>query len=67
MLVVSRKLNEGVRIGPNCIVKVVEIRGGEVRLGFEAPESVRVLRTELEEFSDTPPGGGFGSDSRKAA
>ena len=52
MLVLSRKKNEGVEIGGgiNCggtTVRVVEIRGDKVRLGFEAPVDMRILRREI--------------------
>ena len=47
MLVLSRKLNEKVRIGNDITVVVVEIRGGKVRLGIEAPREVPVHREEV--------------------
>lgn len=48
MLVLSRKVNECVVINHKIIVKVVEIRGDKVRLGFEAPRDVTVHREEVE-------------------
>lgn len=47
MLVLSRKHNEKLVIGDNIVVTVVEIRGGKVKLGIEAPPEVKVLRGEL--------------------
>lgn len=47
MLVLSRKFSETVRVGPVEII-VVEIRGDKVRLGFDAPRSIAVVRSELE-------------------
>lgn len=47
----SRKANEAIRIGP-VLVMCVEVRGDKVRLGFQAPRSIPVVRTELE--SDEP-------------
>lgn len=47
MLVLSRKENEGVMIGDNMEVVVLEIKHGKVRLGFRVPGTVRILRTEL--------------------
>ena len=47
MLVLSRRENESITIGKGITVKVVEIRGNQVRLAVEAPKEVRVLRTEL--------------------
>jgi carbon storage regulator len=47
MLVLSRKRGERVVIGGAVVVTVVDVRGDRVRLGFEAPESITVLREEL--------------------
>ena len=49
MLVLSRKPNERIQIGPNITITIVNIQGGAVRIGIEAPRDVRVLRTELAE------------------
>ncbi|MGA0416362.1 MAG: carbon storage regulator CsrA [Ilumatobacteraceae bacterium] len=47
MLVLSRAEGDGVHIGDNVEVVVLEVKGDAVRLGFRAPGSVRILRTEL--------------------
>jgi carbon storage regulator len=47
MLVLSRKLNETIVIDGNILVKVVDIRGSQVRLGIEAPGGIPILREEL--------------------
>jgi carbon storage regulator len=47
MLVLSRKLNESIVIDGNIEITVVSIRGNQVRLGFNAPDSVGILREEL--------------------
>ena len=47
MLVLSRKANERVVIGPNIEVIVVGVRGDRVKLGFEAPDEVSIRRSEL--------------------
>ncbi len=49
MLVVSRKENESVVIDGRIKVTVVEIKGGRIRLGFEAPQDVPICRSELLE------------------
>lgn len=46
MLVLSRKPTEAIRIGDDILIKVIAIRGGQVKLGIEAPQGVRVMRTE---------------------
>ena len=47
MLSLSRKLGERIMIGPDIVVTVVEIKGGRVRLEFEAPHEVVILREEI--------------------
>lgn len=65
MLVLTRKKNETIHIGGNVVVKVIATGRGKVKIGIEAPESVRVRRGELnptegaavssdEEESDSP-------------
>jgi carbon storage regulator CsrA len=44
MLVLTLKEDEQILIGDKITVKVVEIRGNQIRLGVEAPASVLVLR-----------------------
>lgn len=47
MLVLSRKLEESILIDGDVRIKVLEIRGGQVRLGIDAPRSVNIVRSEL--------------------
>ena len=47
MLVLSRKQNQSIIINENIRVTVVCIRGNQVRIGVEAPQSVPVFREEL--------------------
>jgi len=47
MLVLSRRVDEAVRIGDDVDVIVVAINGQQVRLGFRAPRDVRIIRHEL--------------------
>ena len=47
MLVLSRKVNEKVVIDGGIVVTVVKIEGGQVRLGIEAPEHIKVFRQEI--------------------
>jgi len=48
MLVLSRKQNQRIRVGDSVVVTVVRVSGDKVRIGIEAPHSMRVLREELE-------------------
>lgn len=43
----TRKIGEGLNIGPSIRVVVIEVRGGSVRLGIEAPEGVLIYRDEV--------------------
>ena len=54
MLVLSRKAGETINIGEGVKVSVIRLEGGRVRLGVEAPENVRILRGELDEWSAVP-------------
>jgi len=47
MLILSRKLNEKIMIGDNIAVSIIEIRGDQVRIGVDAPKSVKVFRQEV--------------------
>lgn len=47
MLVLSRKLNQKIRIGENIVVRVIGVKGNQVRLGIVAPAEVAVLREEI--------------------
>ncbi len=49
MLILSRKVNEGIVIDDHIHIKVISIDRGSVRLGFEAPEKTLILRAELKE------------------
>lgn len=48
MLILTRKEGEGVKIGDDIYVKVVEASNGVIKLGFEAPADTIILRDELE-------------------
>ena len=47
MLVLSRKQGESLIIDGNTVVRILEVRGNQIRLGIEAPNNVAVLRSEL--------------------
>lgn len=47
MLVLSRKCQEKLVIGGNITVTILEVRGGRVRLGIDAPADVAVHRLEV--------------------
>lgn len=49
MLVLTRKAGEGIIIGDDVRITVVELKGGGVRIGIDAPQSMKVHRLEVYE------------------
>jgi carbon storage regulator len=47
MLNITRRRGERIVVGDNVFVSVLEVSGGTVRLGIDAPRSVRVYREEI--------------------
>lgn len=47
MLVLTRRLNQSIKIGEDLEITVVEVRGDQVRLGINAPKDVAVHRKEV--------------------
>jgi two-component system response regulator len=59
MLVLSRDCDSSIRIGSDIKIKVLSIRKQRVKIGVDAPSSIRVWRDEIappdEPHDDTPP------------
>ncbi|NCP04553.1 MAG: carbon storage regulator CsrA, partial [Deltaproteobacteria bacterium] len=49
MLVLTRKTGEGIIIGDDIRITVVELKGGGVRIGIDAPREMKVHRQEVYE------------------
>ena len=47
MLVLSRKKGEKIRINDNIIIEILEVNGGIVKIGFTAPQQIKIYRDEL--------------------
>lgn len=47
MLILTRRVGEAVQIGNNITVHVLSVKGGQVRIGFDVPKEVNIIRTEL--------------------
>jgi carbon storage regulator len=47
MLILSRKVNEKIMIGEDISVSILEIRGDQVRIGVDAPKTIKVFRQEV--------------------
>jgi carbon storage regulator CsrA len=67
MLVLSRKQEEQIRIGDQIVVTVLRIKGNTVKIGIDAPRSVRVLRTELPLNAEAPEGAAEVAEATEAA
>ena len=52
MLILTRKRNDSIRIGDNIVVRVMRTAKGSVKIGIEAPDSMRILRGELNEAGE---------------
>lgn len=49
MLVLSRKVGERLLIGDDIVITILDSRGDGVRIGIDAPRSLRVHRAEILE------------------
>ncbi len=47
MLVLTRKPGEGIIIGDDVKITIVELKGGGVRIGVDAPRDMKVHRQEV--------------------
>lgn len=49
MLVLTRKPDQSIMIGPDIEITILEVRGEQVRLGINAPREVSIHRKEVFE------------------
>ncbi len=42
MLLLTRKAGDAIVIGPDIVVKILEVQGNRVQLGIEAPKAVKI-------------------------
>lgn len=49
MLVLTRKVDEGIVIGDNIEIKVIAIEGSKVKLGITANKDISIVRKEILE------------------
>ena len=47
MLVLTRKAGEGIIIGDDVTIKIIEMKGGGVRIGIDAPRDKKIYRQEV--------------------
>jgi carbon storage regulator len=49
MLILTRKSEESVMVGNNIEIRILEVRGDQVRIGFTAPRDIAIYRKEVHE------------------
>lgn len=47
MLVLSRKMGESIIIGDNIEISIVDIQGDNIRIGINAPKTIKIFRKEV--------------------
>jgi carbon storage regulator len=47
MLILTRRIDEVIRIGDDISIKVLDIDGHQIRIGIDAPKTVEVHREEV--------------------
>ncbi len=47
VLVLRRKVGEGILINDKIVIRVLSIEHGDVKIGIEAPKNFKILREEL--------------------
>ena len=49
MLILTRKIEEKIKIGDNTVITILGIEGGSVKIGIDAPKEITILRMEVLE------------------
>lgn len=52
MLVLSRKRGETIHIGDRITITVVRVHGNRIKIGIDAPEKIRIVRGELDQWTE---------------
>lgn len=56
MLVISRRSNESFNLTNgllNIHVRIIQIDGKQVKIGIDAPDHIKILRSELKEWDES--------------
>ena len=56
MLVLTRRPNESFLVGENVNIKVLEVKGSQVKIGIDAPREIQIVRDDVKSaVAKTPP------------
>lgn len=47
MLILSRKINEEIKINNDVTIKIISISDNQVKIGIDAPKETQILRAEI--------------------
>ena len=47
MLILNRRIGEGIIFGDNIEIKILDIQDGKIKIGIEAPKDIPILRKEV--------------------
>lgn len=47
MLILTRKIDEKIKIGEDITITLIDVHGDQVKIGVEAPKNVKVFRQEV--------------------
>ncbi len=68
MLVLSRRVGEKLLIGDDIEITIIDSRGDGVRIGIDAPRSMKIHRAEVvEAVKESNTGANVSGDSAEAA
>ena len=49
MLILTRKVGESIAVGDDVVIRILDVKGKQVRLGIQAPAQTSVHRQEIYE------------------
>lgn len=49
MLILTRRVEQKIKIGDNIVISILGVDGANVKIGIDAPKEVTILRMELIE------------------
>ena len=47
MLILARKVGEAITIADDITIKILEVKGGQVKIGVDAPQNISIHRNEV--------------------